>query len=282
MAPKILCTRWVVNATQAKQLIEQGATLIDSRHRVLWLMGHVPGAVHVSWQQFSQQQAPHKGKLLEDSELLEQKLRQLGVCNSKPVIVVGNPAYKCNFGEEGRIVWMFRTLGHQSTAFVDGGHQALIQAGCPITWELTQPSLGDFVVQRNDLWSIQRDELKANLIAKPATHNFIAIDTRSPQEFAGATPYGERRGGHIPGALPFYFKDLKDANGYLLKSEQIIAKLNQLRIERDTPIAAYCTGGIRSAFFVAVLADLGFTNVKNYAGSMWEWSASEAANYPLE
>jgi thiosulfate/3-mercaptopyruvate sulfurtransferase len=177
---------------------------------------------------------------------------------------------------------MFRTLGHQSTAFVDGGHQALIQAGCPITWELTQPSLGDFVVQRNDLWSIQRDELKANLIAKPATHNFIAIDTRSPQEFAGATPYGERRGGHVPSALPFYFKDLKDANGYLLKSEQIIAKLNQLRIERDTPIAAYCTGGIRSAFFVAVLADLGFTNVKNYAGSMWEWSASEAANYPLE
>jgi thiosulfate/3-mercaptopyruvate sulfurtransferase len=282
MTPQILRDRWVVNATQAKQLIEQEATLLDSRHLVLWLMGHVPGAVHVSWQQFSQQRSPDKGKLLEDSKLLEQKLRQLGVCNSKPVIVIGNPADQCNFGEEGRIVWMLRTLGHQLTAFVDGGHTALIQAGCPITWELTQPIPGDFVVKRNELWSIQRDELKANLTAKPAMHNFIAIDTRSPQEFAGATPYGERRGGHISGAVPFYFKDLKDTNGYLLKSEQIIAKLNQLGIERDTPIVAYCTGGVRSALFVAVLADLGFTNIKNYAGSMWEWSASEPSNYPLE
>lgn len=278
MKQQFLSDRWVVSAAQAKPYIEQGATILDSRNLLLWLIGHIPRAVRVSWQQFSQQKSPYKGKVLENLEVLEQKLRSVGVSNANPVIVIGNPGDRCNFGEEGRIVWVLRTLGHQAVAFVDGGYAALLEAGFPLTREWTQPIPGDFVIKPTELWSIQHDELQAKLTAK----DFVAIDTRSPQEFAGATPYGERRGGHIPGAVHFYFKDLMDANGYLLPRETIIAKLKQLGIERDTSIAAYCTGGVRSAFFVAVLADLGFTRVKNYAGSMWEWSAAKASSYPLE
>lgn len=280
MEQPIYSDQWVVNAVQAKQLIKQGATILDARCVVLWLMGHIPGAVHVSWKPFSQQRSPNKGKLLEDTQILEQKLRALGVSNTKPVIVISNPTDSCNFGEEGRIVWMLRTLGHPYAAFVDGGEAALTQLGFPITLDLTQPIPGDFIVKPISLWSIQRDELKAHLSSTPSK-KLIVIDTRSPQEFAGATPYGEQRSGHIPGAIHFYFKDLQDSRGYLLSRQRIIAQLKQLGIEQDTPIVTYCTGGIRSAFFTAVLTDLGFENVKNYAGSMWEWSAAPASSYPL-
>lgn len=282
MEQQNLHNQWVVSAAQAKQLIEQGATILDSRNVLLWLTGHIPGAVHVRWKQFSQQRSPNKGKLLENTEVLEQKLRAIGVNNTKPVIVIGNPAYPCNFGEEGRIVWMLRTLGHQSAAFVDGGETALTQVGVPITLEIIKPIPGDFVVKPTALWSIQRDELQATLSSPSASEPLIVIDTRSPQEFAGATPYGEQRGGHIPGAVHFYFNELKDAKGYLLPREQIMTKLKQLGMERDTPIVTYCTGGVRSAFFTAVLTDLGFTQVKNYPGSMWEWSAAPASSYPLD
>ncbi|HEY9892498.1 MAG TPA: rhodanese-like domain-containing protein [Candidatus Sericytochromatia bacterium] len=268
---------WVVSAEQAKQLIDEGGTILDSRNVLIWLVGHMPNAVQISWKQFSQQ-SPHKGKLLEDAKTLEQKLRKFGIFNNHPVIVIGNPSFPCNFGEEGRIVWMLRTLGHEFAVFVDGGEAALTQIGFPITLEITKPTFGDFVIKQTNLWSIQQNELQDNLL----TQKQIIIDTRSPQEFAGATPYGEQRGGHIPDAVNYYFKDLLDANGYLLPCEQIIAKLNNFGITKDTPIVTYCTGGVRSAFFVAVLADLGFINVKNYAGSMWEWSAEPASNYPLQ
>lgn len=271
MSNSISASQWVVSATQAKQLIERGATILDSRNIVLWLLGHIPGAVRVAWQDFSQQVSHYKGKLIDNPNILEKTLRAIGICNTKPVIVVGNPPH--NFGEEGRIVWMLRTLGHEQAAFVDGGHNALVKTGIPIVWELTQPKLGDFVVKPTPSYSIERDELKANL------QNLTIIDTREPKEYAGATPYGEKRGGHIPDAKHFYFKDLMDANGFLLPSNELITKLNRLGIQHHTPIAAYCTGGIRSAFFVSVFANLGFNNIKNYAGSMWEWSAS---SYPLE
>lgn len=268
--------QWIINANQAKQLISQGAIILDVRNKLAWFIGHIPNAIHVNWQDFSQREKPHRGKLLEDTNILQQKLREIGVCNSKPVIVIGNPAD--NFGEEGRIVWMLRTLGHNSAACVDGGYNALVKV-IATTYGVNQPpEIGDFIVNRTPLWEIKRDELKANL----TENKLIVIDTREKREYEGATPYGEQRRGHIPGAVHFYFKDLIDSQGDLLKNEEIISKLAILGIEFDTPVAAYCTGGIRSAFFVAVLANLGFKNVKNYAGSMWEWSAESANSYPLQ
>jgi thiosulfate/3-mercaptopyruvate sulfurtransferase len=268
--------QWIISPNEAKQLILQSATVLDVRNKLAWFIGHISGAIHVTWQEFSQCKKPHKGNLLKDEKILQEKLRKLGIFNSKPVIVIGNPAH--NFGEEGRIVWMLRTLGHNSTAFVDGGHNKLVKVGVPTTFGENQPQkIGNFVVNRTSLWEIQRDELKANL----AENKLIVIDTREKREYNGATPYGEKRGGHIPGAVHFYFKDLIDNKGNLLTSEEIIAKLESLGIQLNTPIATYCTGGIRSAFFVTVLANLGFTNVKNYAGSMWEWSDEPASSYPL-
>lgn len=270
---------WVISATEAKQIIEQGATILDVRNRLLYFFGHIAGAIPITWQQFSQQTSPDKGKLLDNSNILENKLRQVGIYQHKPVIVVGNPTAPLNFGEEGRIVWMLRTLGHPQTAFVDGGYQALIQAQVPIERGLSKSNpRGDFTIERSHLWEIERDQLQAQL----SSENLIVIDTRTPAEYAGSTPYGEQRGGHIPGAVHFYFKDLVDEQGKLLSSEQIIAKLNKLGIKKNTAVVAYCTGGIRSAFVVAAIANLGFTNVKNYAGSMWEWSAAPADSYLLE
>lgn len=261
--------QWVVNAIAAQQLIAAGATVLDVRSQLAYLCGHAPGAVRVTWQQFSQKKSPNRGKLLDNSTVLEQELRQLGISNDLPVIVVGNPQQPWHFGEEGRIVWMLHTLGHLQAAFVDGGQQALVKAGVSSVWGISHAKeTGNFQVQRTNAWEIDSEELKSSLSAR----KLITIDTREAKEYAGATPYGEKQGGHIPSALHFYFKDLLDENGCLLSKEEIALKLKEMGISSDSAIATYCTGGIRSAFFVAVLVNLGFTNVKNYAGSMWEWS----------
>ena len=47
-------------------------------------------------------------------------------------------------------------------------------------------------------------------------------------------------------------------------------------------VISYCTGGIRSGWLVALLVDLNFPTPRNYAGSMWEWSASDPSTHPLE
>lgn len=269
--------QWVVGAERARQLLAGGATLLDARPRRLQGWRPVPGAIPVSWKEFSQPKQPWRGKLLEDDRLLTEKLQAIGVFQDKPVLVFGDPAK--GWGEEGRIVWMLRSLGHKKTLLVDGGYRNSAIASIQATNKAasTPPNRGDFVVKRVGNWQIGREELRASL----AKNNLVILDAREKREYFGKTPYGERRGGRIPGAIHFYYKDLLAKNGLLLSREEIVAKLEQKGITPTAEIAIYCTGGVRSAWLTSVLADLGY-KAKNYPGSMWEWSAGSPLRYPLE
>ncbi|MEM9804494.1 MAG: rhodanese-like domain-containing protein [Cyanobacteria bacterium P01_D01_bin.56] len=265
--------RWIITAEEAKQLIDQGATLLDTRKLAL---KRLQGSTYVDWQEFSPEDATIRGRLLDDDELLSEKLQTLGIAQHNPVVVLADPPG--GWGEDGRIVWMLRTLGHHQAVIVDGGFKALMDAGVPVQRgkrEAIQP--GDFVVNRESNWEIQQDDLKEQL----GNSNLVVIDTREEREFAGKTPYGEERGGHVPGAIHLYFKEFLGSDGKLLPTDAIRSKLERVGISPETQVVVYCTGGIRSGWMATVLATLGY-QVKNYAGSMWEWSAGPEASYPLE
>ncbi|MEG4504946.1 rhodanese-like domain-containing protein [Microcoleus sp. F6_B4] len=270
-----LADNWIISADLAKQLLSGGATLLDARAPILKWFCRLPPAIPVTWQEFSQSDFPHKGKIIENNTVLTQKLQAIGICQDKPVIVVADSVK--GWGEDGRIVWMLRTLGHEKAVFVNGGYRALIKAGINrVKAANNPPRTGDFVISRLSNWEIQRDELKAIL----GDENLAVIDAREPREYAGKTPYGEQRGGHIPGAVHLYYKQLMDKQGQLLSSGEIVAILQQKGVSQSTQIVSYCSGGIRSAWLTCVLTNVGFC-AKNYAGSMWEWSASPADSYPL-
>jgi rhodanese-related sulfurtransferase len=50
-------------------------------------------------------------------------------------------------------------------------------------------------------------------------------------------------------------------------------------VDKDTPVVAYCGGGIRSALAVDTLNKMGFTNVKNYEAGFLGW---EKKGYPAK
>lgn len=299
--------QWIITAPQALQLVKEGAVLLDAQGKGLGLK-RIPGAQIVSWQQFSRSDPPYRGNLLDDDQQLTQMFQDLGITRDRPVVVFANPPQ--GWGEDGRIVWMLRTLGHPQAVIVDGGVQALRAEAAPSNSSSTQNQIGDgtepFIVDRASQqsettvasgdWDIQQDELQRliqssenSATENPATElqtstattaSPVLIDTREPREFAGETPYGEQRGGHIPGAVHLYFKDLLTEDGFLRPEAELVAILQRYGITKDKRAIAYCTGGIRSGWLTAVLTHYGYT-IENYAGSMWEWSARPADQYPL-
>ena len=271
-----LTDNWIVSADLAKQLLSEGATLLDARQPILKWFCRLPPAISVTWQEFSRSHFPHQGQIIQCDTILTQKLQALGICQDKPVIVIADSVK--GWGEDGRIVWMLRSLGHEKAVFVDGGYRALVKAGiAQLKCANHPPQPGNFIVSRRSNWEIQQDELKAIL----SNANLVVIDAREPREYAGKTPYGEQRGGHIPGAVNLYYKQLMDKQGQLLTRGEIVAILQHKGVSLSTQIVSYCSGGIRSAWLTCVLTNAGF-NAKNYAGSMWEWSAAPADRYPLE
>ncbi len=255
---------WIVSAEQARQMLNDGATLWRARDPEDQA-DSIPGSYPVSWQQFSvvarDPEHPRRGCLLEDAQL-EPQLRELGVCQDTPVVVVGSPP------KDGRLVWMLRTLGHPQVAMVEGGYDG---DGPP-----RQDRPGDFQIRWSAAWEIAKEELREQLGHPEMT----LVDVRTPEEFAGGILYGESRPGRLPGALSFFYRHLLDESGSLLPREQMEQQLLQAGLHQDQPLIAYCSGGIRAAWFTCVLVDLGF-KVRNYTGSMWEWSAGSAVDYPL-
>lgn len=264
---------WIVTPKAARELIAAGAVVVDARGKDLKTkQGALANASAVVWEDLSEPKLPTKGRLLGDDAALTAKLQALGIAKDKPVVVVADPVN--GWGEDGRIAWTLRTLGHPKAVIVDGGLPALTAGGA---LQIAAPKIpGDFVVARTQRWETSKEELKASLGKK----NLVVFDVREPREYEGKTPYGESRGGHVPGAQPLWYKDLIGSDGKLLPRPEIEKRLAAKGVTKDSEIVAYCTGGIRSGWFTTLLSDLGY-KTRNYPGSMWEWSASPAAEYPL-
>jgi thiosulfate/3-mercaptopyruvate sulfurtransferase len=268
---------WIIDAERASKLVKDGATLLDARSKWSYAKGHLEGAVNIQWDAFTPSPKADRGELIINDRELATLLVQHGVQSGRPVVVVDDP--KGGWGEAGRIVWMLRTLGHDQAAWVDGGHAALKNAGHATTLMPVKAKKSEgFRVKRNNAYSSKIGEVQSALSSSDARF----VDTREAREFKGKTPYGESRGGHLPGARHVWFKELLDDAGYLKPAREIRAILKKHGIEPDQKVVAYCTGGVRSGWFTGVLRHVGYDKATNYAGSMWEWSSKPAADYPLE
>jgi thiosulfate/3-mercaptopyruvate sulfurtransferase len=269
---------WVLPAGEALAAIEREAALVlDAREP--WLRAAEPappGAAPVDWAAFADPTPGAGGRLLDDDAELGRRLRALGVRAGRPVVALGDPLR--GWGEDGRVAWTLRALGHGAAFAVDGGLPALLRAagGPPAPAPADPP--GDFVVSRRPDLVATREGLRAALAAgRPGV---AVLDGREPREFAGATPYGESRGGHVPGARHLWYRELMAPDGTVLPPERVRARLAALGVGEGAEVVAYCTLGLRAGWLAAVLNGLGY-RARNYAGSMAEWSAGDPALHPL-
>jgi len=100
-----------------QQLLDHGDqyTLIDVRSTLEWIKGHLPNAVHISWEKFYQ--GPDRKPL--SREQLQKLLAGHGVNLNKPVV------YYCTGGIRSGYAWMVHELSGLGTAInFEGGTEA--------------------------------------------------------------------------------------------------------------------------------------------------------------
>ncbi|MCW7493334.1 rhodanese-like domain-containing protein [Leptospira sp. 2 VSF19] len=254
---------WFLTAELA--LRSSDYTILDTRSSVQRWKHKIPGSKVISWEELSRTDVPHKGELLE-LKFVRKKINDLGIKENQYILVLGDGA--SGWGEEGRIVWSLREAGFYNSYWLEGGYSAFekeLQKKSNI--QERNESNFDKANYKRISSAITKEEILKGL----STKQFQFLDTREPREFSGATPYGESRGGHIPGAKSLFYQELFDSKGNIRSKSEVELYLKQIGIQKNKPIVAYCTGGVRSAFVVGILRTYGY-NAYNYAGSMWEWS----------
>lgn len=261
---------WFLSESQMKKFGSETVVFLDTRSIFNRIRNRHSFAKTFSWEEISLEKSPNKGKLKPKEEILK-ILKSYGIQTNTTVFVIGDGID--GWGEEGRLVWSLREVGiHNSFWIEEGGLNQLAES---FKSQNANPKDQKLLKSNpNETLSVSKEDIQNNRL----NSNFKILDVREEREFAGSTPYGETRGGHIPGANHLYFKDLFDSQGKLKSKEQVRSLLFKKNISEKDTIVAYCTGGVRSAFVVGVLRSYGF-DAKNYPGSMWEWSAD--SNLPL-
>ncbi len=255
--------------TLQQNLGRSGLVIIDVRGKAAYAFGgHIPGAVHATWHEFSDPQAVAKGLLHPDTSLLERKIRELGINNDSDIVIYSNPFD--NWGDEGRMFWMLQYLGLTNLKILDGGWVKWVAEERPYEHGTASPKPGDFRASPVPELIMMKDDLK-QLVKRPHPETLIA-DARSLEEYAGKEVVGIPRPGHIPSAISVPWNTFLKPDATLKDFDEIKASLQEKGLSETKEVICYCTGGVRSAWLYFVLKVVGYPKVRNYPGSWWEWS----------
>ncbi len=255
--------------TLQQNLGRSGLVIIDVRGKAAYSFGgHIPGAVHATWHEFSDPKAVAKGLLHPDTSLLERKIRELGVNNDSDIVIYSNPFD--NWGDEGRMFWMLQYLGLTNLKILDGGWVKWVAEERPYEHGTASPKSGDFRASPVTELIMMKDELK-QLVKRPHPESLIA-DARSLEEYAGKEVVGIPRPGHIPSAISVPWNTFLKPDATLKDFDEIKTSLQEKGLNDTMEVICYCTGGVRSAWLYFVLKVVGYPKVRNYPGSWWEWS----------
>ena len=172
---------------------------------------------------------------------------------------------------------MFKTMGHQDVAVLDGGLPTWIQEeGKVEPRERRHFEPGDFKAKYNPAGVKDKDDIASNLQAKET----LVLDARSYGRFSGQAPE-PREGlpsGHIPGSVNLPFKKVLDGYRYRPKAE--LEKLFHELDAGDRPLIFSCGSGL-TACITLLASEMVMENPKSvYDGSWTEWAL--AGHLPIE
>ncbi|MDQ3347245.1 MAG: sulfurtransferase [Acidobacteriota bacterium] len=254
--------------------IEGGPTprplVLDLRPPDAYVAGHVPGAIHVDlW-----------GVSLIDTDaaplnafmwMIAHVLAAHGVDASTPVVVYDEQSGV----RAARAFWFLEYFGHPSVRLLDGGFNAWIHEGLPVTRDAAPARTTEWTGGRSAhtlaTWKDVRNAL--------GRRDAVILDTRTDEEYLG-TMVRARRGGAVPGAIHIeWTRNLEPAGDF-----KPAAELKKMYVEAgvtpDREVIAYCHGGYRAAQSYLALRLLGYPRVRVYVGSWKEWG--DRAELPVE
>ena len=243
---------------------------VDERPLV-YRLGHIPGSHCLDWHGDLQDPVTRD---LPSAAAIQRMWRRLGIHERSTVVFYGDNSnwYAC-FG-----VWLFRHFGLPDVRLLDGGRQAWLSEGRPLTVEEPAENIAQTAPKARML-----PQLRAHWtdVAATSANGGQLLDVRTPAEYRGdlLTEPGypqetAQRAGHIPGALNVPWDVSVGPDGRLLPEPELRSVLSGRGVALDRPTITYCRIGERSAHTWFVLHEiLGLRDVRNYDGSWTEWGS---------
>lgn len=193
------------------------------------------------------------------------RVRALGVGDGHQIVVYDSKG----LFSAARVWWLFRLMGHNAVAVLDGGLPKWIADGNPTS--TTAPTIRDRHMTVKQKPQMVRDVTQVAQAAKLNDHEII--DARSSGRFIGKAPEPRAglRGGHIPSSKNLPFTKVLNTDHTMKKTSELIQVFTDAGIDLNKPAITTCGSGITAAILSLALQRIGKTDHALYDGSWTEW-----------
>ena len=267
--------KFLVNAKWlSEHLQDDNLVIIDCQWDTnAYLKAHIPGALMRPGHPYvKSEQDGVPSKYLPTAKEFLAMMEGLGIGNDTQVVCYDE--WDNHFAT--RLWWVMTYYGHSSVRLLDGGWQAWVSSGFPISFvsHKARTHKKPFVIKESTSSNVTMDEVVTN----HQNVNWQILDVRSEEEFEGKDLADNQRGGHISGAIHLEWKKLLvpseqfEGVNQFQSEKEIQSLLKNAGVDSEKTIVVHCQSGVRASFTVFCLEMLGHPKVKLYDGSMGEWA----------
>ncbi len=170
-----------------------------------------------------------------------------------------------------RAWWLFRAMGHQRVAILDGGLPKWLEEGRPTQDKFSPPShTGIFSAEYQPEWNRSAEQVLSSIDDQETQ----TIDARSYGRFNATEPEPRpgMKGGHIPGSICIPYTEVLENGCY--KSMDTLKALFEQQLDATAGQRIFTCGSGVTASILALAADeCGYSNLSVYDGSWSEWAS---------
>ncbi|KNX40318.1 3-mercaptopyruvate sulfurtransferase [Roseovarius tolerans] len=228
--------------------------------------GHIPGARFFDIDDISdaRSELPHMAPPVEK---FMSKLRAMGVGDGHQVVVYDAKG----LFSAARVWWLFRLMGQENIAVLDGGFPKWQAEGRAI--EDMPPVIRDrhMTVRRQN--HMVKDVTQVSAAAKLGDYEIL--DARAAARYRGEAPEPREglRSGHIPGSKNVPYTSLLNEDMTMKDPDELRAILAAAGVDMAKPVITSCGSGVTAAVINLALERIGKTDHALYDGSWTEWGA---------
>ena len=227
---------------------------------------HIPGARFFDIEEISDHRSnlPH---MVPPVEKFLSRIRDLGVGDGHQIVVYDG----VGLFSAARVWWLFKLMGHDDIAVLDGGLPKWASEGRPVTGE--PPVIRDRHMFARPRYEMVKDVTEVSRASK--LMDYTIIDARAADRFKGeaAEPRPGMRAGHIPNSRNVPFNTLLNTDKTMKEPAELKAIFENAGVDLTKPAITSCGSGVTAAVLCLAMERFGKTDHSLYDGSWTEWGA---------
>lgn len=232
---------------------EKGQALYDE--------GHIAGALYVDLEKhLSDMNKVESGRhpMPEKDQLLAW-MEQYGLAAEERIYIYdqGGAPFAA------RAYYMLAYAGFTNIAIVNGGYDALVEAGFDVTTEVPTVTATAFDPDWQE--ELYADRAYVRSIVEGEQERALLLDARAAIRYRGEHEPLDPVAGHIPTAQNLDWELLKDGKKLIVKDDLLAA------VPKEQEVVVYCGSGVTASPLYTVLKEAGYERVRVYVGSFSDW-----------